>query len=73
MHEWTFAALSRSRAFGGWYGYLHRDGSVSTPLKGGMWKGFFHTPRALWLCWKLLGTDAGLIPLDGFKRDPKRR
>ena len=41
--------------YGGWYGYLHRDGSLSTPLKGGMWKGFFHTPRALWLCWRLLG------------------
>ena len=40
--------------YGGWYGYLRRDGSLSTPLKGGMWKGFFHTPRALWLCWRLL-------------------
>ncbi len=41
--------------YGGWQGYLHRDFSLSTPLKGGMWKGFFHTPRALWLCWRLLG------------------
>lgn len=54
MHDWTFAHFPDPE-FGGWYGYLHRDGSISTPLKGGMWKGFFHTPRALWLCWKLLG------------------
>lgn len=54
MHEYTFAHFPDPE-FGDWYGYLHRDGGLSTPLKGGMWKGFFHTPRALWLCWKLLG------------------
>jgi len=54
LHEWTFAHFPDPE-FGGWYGYLRRDGSLSTTLKGSMWKGFFHTPRALWLCWKLLG------------------
>ncbi len=54
LHEWTFAHFPDPE-YGGWYGYLRRDGSLSTPLKGGMWKGFFHTPRALWLCWRLLG------------------
>ena len=54
MHERTFNHFP-DPAHGGWYGYSQRDGSVSTPLKGGMWKGFFHTPPALWLCWKLLG------------------
>ena len=54
MHEYSFARFPDPE-YGGWYGYLRRDGSVSTPLKGGMWKGFFHTPRALWLCWTLLG------------------
>ncbi len=53
MHEWSFAHFPDPE-YGGWYGYLRRDGSLSTPLKGGMWKGFFHTPRALWLSWKLL-------------------
>ncbi len=53
MHEWTFHHFPDPE-YGGWYGYLQRDGSVSTPLKGGLWKGFFHSPRALWLCWKLL-------------------
>jgi mannose/cellobiose epimerase-like protein (N-acyl-D-glucosamine 2-epimerase family)/N-acetylmuramic acid 6-phosphate (MurNAc-6-P) etherase len=33
--------------FGEWYGYLRRDGSVSTTLKGGKWKGCFHVPRIL--------------------------
>ena len=54
VHDWTFSHFPDTE-YGGWYGYLRRDGMVSTPLKGGMWKGFFHTPRALWLCWQLLG------------------
>ena len=58
MHDWTFAHFPDPE-YGGWYGYLRRDGSLSTPLKGGMWKGFFHTPRALWLCWRLLGEMLG--------------
>jgi mannose/cellobiose epimerase-like protein (N-acyl-D-glucosamine 2-epimerase family) len=40
--------------YGEWYGYLHRDGSVSTTLKGGLWKSFFHHPRMQWYCWQLL-------------------
>ncbi|MYD11239.1 MAG: N-acylglucosamine 2-epimerase [Chloroflexi bacterium] len=58
MHDWTFAHFPDPE-YGGWFGYLRRDGSLSTPLKGGMWKGFFHTPRALWLCWRLLGEMLG--------------
>ena len=58
MHDWTFAHFPDPE-YGGWYGYLRRDGSISTPLKGGLWKGFFHTPRALWLCWRLLGQMLG--------------
>ena len=54
MHAWTFAHFPDPE-YGGWYGYLRRDGSLSTSLKGGLWKGFFHSPRALWLCWRLLG------------------
>lgn len=33
-----------------WFGYLHRDGSVANTLKGSMWKGPFHIPRALAKC-----------------------
>ncbi|POR00001.1 hypothetical protein AU468_09870 [Alkalispirochaeta sphaeroplastigenens] len=30
---------------GEWYGYLHRDGSISSRIKGNMFKGPFHIPR----------------------------
>lgn len=33
--------------FGEWYGYLHRDGSLSQSAKGNMYKGPFHIPRML--------------------------
>jgi hypothetical protein len=33
---------------------LHRDGRVSQPAKGSMFKGPFHLPRMLWMCWRLL-------------------
>ncbi len=52
-HEWAYAHFP-DREYGEWYGYLHRDGSVSTPLKGNMWKGFFHLPRMQWYCWQRL-------------------
>ena len=53
VHEWTFSHFP-DPDFGEWYGYLHRDGTVSTPLKGSTWKGAFHVPRGLWLCMRLL-------------------
>ncbi len=53
VHDWSFRRFP-DRKFGEWYGYLHRDGSVSVPLKGNMWKGPFHLPRMLWYCWQLL-------------------
>jgi N-acylglucosamine 2-epimerase len=37
---------------GEWYGYLNRQGQVLLPLKGGKWKGCFHVPRAMYLCWQ---------------------
>ena len=39
---------------GGWFKYLHRDGSVSLTLKGNSWGGPFHLPRMQLYCWKLL-------------------
>ena len=53
MHDWTFRYFP-DREYGEWYGYLHRDGSVSSHLKGSTWKGPFHLPRALLYGWKLL-------------------
>ena len=53
VHDWSFQHFS-DRECGEWYGYLHRDGRVSVPLKGNHWKGFFHLPRMLWYGWKTL-------------------
>lgn len=41
--------------FGEWFGYLDRFGNVTHRFKGGPYKGCFHVPRALWLCWQKLG------------------
>ncbi len=38
------------RDHGEWYGYLHRDGSVSSDIKGNMFKGPFHIPRMYLEC-----------------------
>jgi N-acylglucosamine 2-epimerase len=40
---------------GEWFGYLDREGRVTHTFKGGPYKGCFHVPRALWLCWRTLG------------------
>jgi N-acylglucosamine 2-epimerase len=53
VHDWAFAHFPDPE-HGEWYGYLHRDGRVSVPLKGNHWKGFFHLPRMLWYGMKLL-------------------
>ncbi len=53
IHEWTFKHFP-DKEHGEWYGYLHRDGRVSTPLKGNIWKGPFHIPRMYLKAWKTL-------------------
>jgi N-acylglucosamine 2-epimerase len=53
VHEWSYRYFPDPQ-FGEWYGYLRRDGAVSTPLKGNWWKGPFHLPRMLWYCSELL-------------------
>lgn len=47
--------------YGEWFGYVHRDGRLSSTIKGNLWKGPFHIPRMLWYCWSLLSEiiDAG--------------
>ena len=40
--------------YGEWFGYVHRDGRISSTLKGNLWKGPFHVPRMHWYCWRLL-------------------
>ena len=52
VHAYAWPRFS-DPAFGEWYGYLNRRGEVLLPLKGGKWKGCFHVPRALLLCWRI--------------------
>jgi N-acylglucosamine 2-epimerase len=53
VRAWAFKHFGDPQ-HGEWFGYLHRDGRLSSTLKGGLWKSFFHHPRALWYCWRLL-------------------
>ena len=53
VHDWSFGHFA-DREHGEWFGYLRRDGSVSSRAKGTMWKGPFHLPRMLWHCMKTL-------------------
>jgi len=56
LHDYSFTHFADPE-FGEWYGYLHRDGTVSNTLKGSMWKGPFHLPRALLLCTQELSRE----------------
>ena len=58
VHDWSFAHFP-DREHGEWFGYLHRDGSVSQRAKGNMFKGPFHLPRMLWCCTRELEPFGG--------------
>jgi N-acylglucosamine 2-epimerase len=51
VHEYTWTHFADPE-HGEWFGYLDRQGEVLLDLKGGKWKGCFHVPRALLMCWK---------------------
>ena len=53
LHEYSFSRFA-DKEYGEWYGYLHRDGTVSHTQKGSMWKGPYHLPRCLMVCDQLL-------------------
>ncbi|MGM9657689.1 MAG: AGE family epimerase/isomerase [Eubacteriales bacterium] len=53
-HAYAFGHFA-DKECGEWYGYLHRDGTVSHTQKGSMWKGPFHLPRCLMNCERILG------------------
>lgn len=59
IHQWTHQHFP-DPSNGEWFGYLHRDGSVSSTLKGNLWKGPFHMPRMQLECAKLLATPGNL-------------
>ena len=53
VHDWAYQHF-HDADFGEWFGYLHRDGSPSSSLKGNLWKGPFHMPRMQLYCTKLV-------------------
>jgi len=53
IHDWTHARFPDPE-HGEWFGYLHRDGRLSTRLKGNLWKGPFHIPRMQLKCWQIV-------------------
>ena len=40
--------------YGEWFGYFHRDGTLSTPVKGNFYKGPFHIPRMYMKCAEII-------------------
>lgn len=50
IHEYVWAHFPDVE-YGEWFGYLNRRGQRLLELKGGKWKGCFHVPRALYLCY----------------------
>ena len=53
VHDWSYQHFA-DQEHGEWFGYLHRDGRISVPLKGNLWKGPFHLPRMQYVCWQML-------------------
>jgi N-acylglucosamine 2-epimerase len=51
MHEYSWSHFADAK-YGEWFGYLNRRGEVLLNLKGGKWKGCFHVPRTMYLCWQ---------------------
>ena len=52
VHDWAFQHFPDSEN-GEWFGYLRRDGTVGSRLKGNLWKGPFHLPRMQLICWQI--------------------
>jgi N-acylglucosamine 2-epimerase len=53
IHEYAHKNFP-DKEHGEWFGYLHRDGRVSSSVKGNQFKGPFHLPRMQWYCWQML-------------------
>lgn len=53
VHDWSHRVFA-DPVHGEWFGYAHRDGRISTRLKGNLWKGPFHLPRMQWYCGRLI-------------------
>jgi N-acylglucosamine 2-epimerase len=66
MHDYAWSHFA-DREYGEWFGYLDRQGEVLLNLKGGKWKGCFHVPRALFLCWKQFEGQSNSITNGSFE------
>lgn len=53
VHDYSYAHF-HDKINGEWFGYLHRDGTVSQTAKGNLFKGPFHLPRQEWYCMHIL-------------------
>ncbi|XP_010873907.1 N-acylglucosamine 2-epimerase [Esox lucius] len=53
VYDYTFSHFSDAEN-GEWFGYLTQEGKVTLDFKGGPFKGFFHVPRSLYMCEKIL-------------------
>jgi N-acylglucosamine 2-epimerase len=51
IYDWSSKHFP-DQEYGEWIGYLHRDGRISSTLKGNHWKGPFHLLRMQLNCWK---------------------
>ena len=58
MHNYTWSHFADTEQ-DEWFGYLNRQGKVLLNLKGGKWKGCFHVPRSLYLCWQQFEAISG--------------
>lgn len=58
VHEYVWDRFPDPE-YGEWFGYLNRQGQRLLELKGGKWKGCFHVPRGLYLCYLELTREAG--------------
>ncbi|MHC4520360.1 MAG: n-acyl-d-glucosamine 2-epimerase [Planctomycetota bacterium] len=54
VHDYTWSHFRDAQYGGEWFGYLNRRGERLLDLKGGKWKGCFHVPRGLYLCYRQL-------------------
>jgi len=52
VHDFAYG-LFPDPEFGDWFGYFHRDGRLSSPVKGNLYKGCFHVPRQQLMCWRI--------------------
>ncbi|MBI1247998.1 N-acylglucosamine 2-epimerase [bacterium] len=62
IHDWAYSHFADPQ-HGEWFGYLHRDGRISSTLKGNLWKGPFHFPRMQLVCSQLLQEMASPVKL----------